>query len=148
MNGKEWYSQQLSKPEWKAKRKQIYNRDSYSCVDCRKRGVTINCHHNHYVTGKMPWDYPDYALETVCNDCHQKRHKTFILTHASHEDAEMWYLFADLEAAMLEEELKERRERIGRLEDQGTVWDHGARSYSIVDDRGRHCFFDEDGNEM
>ena len=34
----------------------------------------LNIHHKYYVQGKAPWDYPDNALETLCIDCHRKRH--------------------------------------------------------------------------
>jgi hypothetical protein len=148
MDGKAWYKKQLETPEWKAKRSEIYRRDNYSCVDCGSRGVTINCHHNHYVRGKKPWEYPSYALETVCDMCHERRHKTKILVHVTHDDAEMWYLFADLEAAILEEELRARRERIRRLEDQDAVWNSEGRFYCLFDEGGRERFFDEDGNDL
>jgi hypothetical protein len=148
MNGKDWYQQQLQTPQWKEKRREIYKRDSFSCVDCGQTGVTMECHHNHYVRGKEPWNYPAYALVTVYGDCHEKRHKARILKHDSHEDAEMWYLFADLEAAILEENLALRSKRIERLERKGAVWEQNGRFYGLVDKKGRERFFDEDGNEM
>lgn len=35
----------------------------------------LNVHHTYYVEGKNPWEYPDDALETLCEDCHQMRHE-------------------------------------------------------------------------
>jgi len=148
MDGKAWYKQQLQKSEWKEKRAEIYARDGHACVDCKKRGVTIHCHHNHYVKGMKPWDYPAYALVTVCKDCHDKRHKAVILRHDSHEDAEMWYLFMEVEAAMLEEELAERRRRIDWIEEHGGIWEGNGRYYALVDKDGQEWFFDENGSEM
>lgn len=34
----------------------------------------LNVHHNYYTRGKKPWEYPDDALVTLCEDCHKKRH--------------------------------------------------------------------------
>jgi len=34
----------------------------------------LNVHHNYYIRGKKPWEYPDDALVTLCEDCHKKRH--------------------------------------------------------------------------
>lgn len=34
----------------------------------------LNIHHKYYIYGNMPWEYPDEALETLCLECHQKRH--------------------------------------------------------------------------
>jgi hypothetical protein len=148
MDGKAWYKQQLEKPEWKAKRAEIYKRDNYACVDCGSRGVTINCHHLHYVRGKKPWEYPSYALETVCDACHVKRHKAVILKHATHEEAEMWWDFAAAEAAFLEYELRERDNRCRSLEDRGAEWNPEGRYLGLVDEEGRERFFDEDGCDL
>ena len=34
----------------------------------------LNVHHSYYIRGKKPWEYPDDALVTLCEDCHKKRH--------------------------------------------------------------------------
>jgi 5-methylcytosine-specific restriction endonuclease McrA len=52
MDGKTWYQEQLKRPEWKAVRREVYRRDAWACVDCGERGVTLDCHHLHYVKGK------------------------------------------------------------------------------------------------
>lgn len=36
----------------------------------------LNIHHNYYIRGKKPWEYPNDALVTLCEDCHKKRHLT------------------------------------------------------------------------
>lgn len=38
----------------------------------------LNIHHNYYVRGKKPWEYPNDALVTLCEDCHKKRHENAI----------------------------------------------------------------------
>lgn len=147
--GRDWYKEQLSKPEWMEFRQQVYARDEYACVDCGEDGVRLHCHHEYYVRGKLPWEYPLHALATVCDDCHDKRHKHFSkIPHATQEDADMWVLFSEVERHMLEDHLKERDARIRWLEDRGAVWENEGRFWGFVDKKGRDRFFDEDGNSM
>ncbi len=159
MDGSEWYREQLETSTWKAKRREIYERDDYVCVDCTNRGairekfaVRIHCHHEYYVKGRLPWDYPAHALVSLCDECHAKRHRMVILTHDSHEDAEMWIMFADAEAALLEmlieEEETKRRHRISHLEDLGAIWDSEGHYYGYVTKKGEERFYDEDGRRM
>ncbi len=35
----------------------------------------LNIHHKYYVQGREPWEYPNEALITLCEDCHHKRHQ-------------------------------------------------------------------------
>jgi len=36
--------------------------------------VTLHCHHNYYVEGKLPWEYPLEAMTTLCEVCHERLH--------------------------------------------------------------------------
>lgn len=36
----------------------------------------LNIHHKFYTRGRKPWEYPNDALITLCEDCHKKRHET------------------------------------------------------------------------
>jgi hypothetical protein len=148
MDTKEWYRRQLERPEWKEKRAEIYERDRRTCVDCSKTGVKIHCHHEHYVTGKKPWEYPAYALVTLCAACHEKRHKKLIPKFASHEEAEMWILFAEIEEEKLRWELEKRADRIDELVRRGATWDSENRYYALADRKGKERFYDEEGNEL
>lgn len=38
----------------------------------------LNIHHKYYVWGNNPWNYPNDALITLCEDCHQKAHESLI----------------------------------------------------------------------
>ncbi|MCM2371060.1 hypothetical protein [Aporhodopirellula aestuarii] len=148
MNGKEWYREQLKKPEWLAKRKKIYERDNRTCVDCQKSGIRIHCHHEHYVRGKKPWDYPPHAFVTLCDECHDNRHRAAIMKFMTHHDAEMWLMFSEVDKAMIEVELKERSERVEGLSNQGADWDSNGQYYSMIDENGEQRCFDADGNLM
>jgi hypothetical protein len=35
----------------------------------------LQVHHKYYISNKLPWDYNDTALITVCNWCHTNIHK-------------------------------------------------------------------------
>lgn len=37
--------------------------------------VKLHVHHKYYIAGKLPWDYEDAALVTLCNWCHWKIHE-------------------------------------------------------------------------
>lgn len=70
------YDELLRDPRWKKRRKQIINRDNKTCTQC---GSTKNLrvHHIYYVEGAMPWEYPDEALVTLCETCHNDYHKKY-----------------------------------------------------------------------
>ena len=65
------YSAKLADPRWKAKRKEILDRDSFTCRSCQATG-RLHVHHIHY-TGE-PWEAPNDDLLTVCPSCHKKIH--------------------------------------------------------------------------
>lgn len=73
------YDDLLNDIRWKDKRTKILKRDYYKCRHC---GSThkLQVHHkyyNKYPNEKlaMPWDYPDNALITLCDDCHRLEHE-------------------------------------------------------------------------
>lgn len=35
----------------------------------------LHVHHHYYQKNRLPWDYPDKALVTLCWSCHEKLHK-------------------------------------------------------------------------
>lgn len=68
------YAKKLLDPRWQRKRLEIMQRDDFACRDCSGRNATLHVHHNYYTYGKQPWEYPDSALVTLCDGCHEKRH--------------------------------------------------------------------------
>ena len=68
------YNKLLMRDEWKAKRAEILARDHHRCLR-RRREDRLEVHHCKYDSGRKPWDYPNYALITLCFDCHQKIHE-------------------------------------------------------------------------
>lgn len=69
----------LQRDEWKQKRLQILERDGNKCCWCGYPH-NLNVHHKYYLQYPNhkkvdPWDYPNDALITLCNKCHQKAHQ-------------------------------------------------------------------------
>ncbi len=75
------YGSLLFRPEWKIKRQQIINRDKY-CILCRET-KSLQVHHRqyHFVVRenkfKLPWEYSDHLLITLCENCHRKGHSKY-----------------------------------------------------------------------
>jgi 5-methylcytosine-specific restriction endonuclease McrA len=72
MNSAE-YKLLLQHEKWTLKSTKIKQRDNYKCTKCGDRGL-LNVHHTYYYPGKLPWEYPDKALITLCDLCHQWEH--------------------------------------------------------------------------
>jgi hypothetical protein len=73
------YGALLFHPRWKARRQQILERDHFQCVIC-KSNSSLQVHHRQYhfivlkQEYKLPWDYADYLMITLCENCHRRGH--------------------------------------------------------------------------
>lgn len=65
------YAELLRDPRWQKKRLEIMERDGFVCQICASKTNTLTVHHLYYEKGRMPWDYQDESLVTLCVDCHQ-----------------------------------------------------------------------------
>jgi hypothetical protein len=68
------YKKQLENEKWQVKRRKILNRDKFKCVECGYES-NLHVHHLYYIYNKMPWQYPNNALVTLCGRCHNKWHE-------------------------------------------------------------------------
>lgn len=68
------YAQQRLHPNWQRKRLSIMERDKFACATCKASDETLAVHHAYYVSDRMPWQYPDWSLTTLCKTCHSKWH--------------------------------------------------------------------------
>lgn len=68
------YAILLKRPEWQRKRLEILQRDNFKCAKCGSDKKTLNVHHKYYINGLFPWEYPDDAYITLCEDCHSLEH--------------------------------------------------------------------------
>lgn len=65
------YAEKLKDPRWQKKRLEILSRDDFTCQKCQDKESTLHVHHRYYDAGVDPWDYEEYALVTLCWDCHE-----------------------------------------------------------------------------
>ena len=76
------YGALLFHPRWKSKRKEILARDMNRCVHC-KSDKELQVHHRqyHFIVQqqqfRLPWDYPDHLLITLCESCHSHGHNKY-----------------------------------------------------------------------
>lgn len=67
------YSEKLKDPRWQRRRLEIMQRDSWRCRKCGDGSTSLNVHHDHYINGLEPWEYPADLLITLCEPCHEKQ---------------------------------------------------------------------------
>lgn len=63
------YAEKLRDPRWQRRRLEIFQRDDWRCQSCGDRTKTLCVHHRWY-EGE-PWEAPDAALLTLCEECHE-----------------------------------------------------------------------------
>lgn len=70
------YAEQLKRPQWQRKRLEILSRDEFKCRHCMDGDSTLDVHHCFYSKGKLPWEYDNSYLVTLCRDCHMQMRPT------------------------------------------------------------------------
>lgn len=70
---KDEYSELLKDVRWKKKRNKIVHRDNDKCTNCGSTRL-LHVHHMKYELGKLPWEYDDNDLVTLCKRCHKNWH--------------------------------------------------------------------------
>ncbi len=66
------YIELLRDPRWQKRKAEICQRDGWCCRKCGDSKSNLQVHHFYYKYGLMPWEYPDEALITYCDLCHEK----------------------------------------------------------------------------
>lgn len=64
------YQEKLKDPRWQKKRLKVLERDDWACQVCYDTESTLHVHHKYYEKCD-PWEYPDDALTTLCDICHE-----------------------------------------------------------------------------
>ena len=66
----------------------IYNRENNPYLTTSYLEATdwlyvqgLHIHHTYYQEGKMPWEYPNDALQTLCWNCHESLHENTKVPH-------------------------------------------------------------------
>lgn len=62
------YSEKLKHPSWQKKRLQIFERDNFTCQNCKSTDQQLQVHHILY--SKNPIETLDEYLITLCENCH------------------------------------------------------------------------------
>lgn len=76
------YGALLFDPRWKDKRAEILKRDLQACIICKSQNE-LQVHHRQYLfvvaenKFKLPWDYPDHLLITLCESCNKRGHSKY-----------------------------------------------------------------------
>ena len=68
------YWEKLKDPRWQKMRLEIMDRDGFKCTQCDDAKSTLNVHHAYYIKGRYPWEYPEWSLRTLCEECHSIKH--------------------------------------------------------------------------
>lgn len=68
------FSEQYNHPKWQKKRLEILKRDEFKCCRCGDSEHQLQIHHLYYDKGSKVWEYPDRALVTLCDECHNDLH--------------------------------------------------------------------------
>lgn len=68
---KKTYSDKLKDPRWQKRRLEIFERDGWMCQHCGENTEMLSVHHRFYINGKLPWEYDDKMLLTLCPSCHK-----------------------------------------------------------------------------
>ena len=64
--------------------------DELQVIDAEKP-YHLEVHHKYYLENTLPWQYPDDALVTLCNWCHQEVHDTTVIPVLSNEGEALGY---------------------------------------------------------
>lgn len=64
------YSEKLKDDRWLSKRREILERDKFTCQCCGNQEKVMHVHHEFYFINTEPWNYPNEALVTLCDSCH------------------------------------------------------------------------------
>lgn len=68
---KELHDKELKSPEWKKKRREVFDRYGEQCAECG-RTEKLQVHHLCYRKGHHLWEYDVSELIPLCGKCHRK----------------------------------------------------------------------------
>jgi len=69
------YLELLKSPRWQKRRLEILERDEWACQLCGDEDSQLHVHHWVYEWNRPPWEYPDEAMVTLCESCHERETK-------------------------------------------------------------------------
>lgn len=89
------YAELLLDPRWILRKTQVLQRDHYQCQWCddHEYGMQgeLHVHHKKYYDDwRMPWDYQDEDLITLCDICHTLFHQRDNAVKKKELERQMW----------------------------------------------------------
>lgn len=72
------YKEKLKDPRWQKKRLQIFERDDWCCQKCGDDETTLVVHHRLYRQNTDPWNYHEYELISLCENCHEDERENWV----------------------------------------------------------------------
>ena len=70
------YNALLKFPEWPERRQAfLASFLILFCNRCHRRNCNWEVHHIRYDLSRLPWEYEDWELELLCDECHTKHHQ-------------------------------------------------------------------------
>lgn len=66
----------MKSPKWQKRRLEIMNRDNFTCQLCGDKDTMLNVHHLCYHNDKNIWEYDDWEMITLCENCHKEEHSS------------------------------------------------------------------------
>ena len=102
------FIEQIKSPQWQKRRLEIMQRDEFTCQMCGSKDETLHVHHIKYVNGRKYWEYDDWELITLCEECHEYEHSNKKSVLDAIEDickygitfTEIFILLSDLDVAL------------------------------------------------
>ena len=70
------YKEQIKSPKWQKRRLEIMEKDNFSCQLCGDTETMLNVHHLFYHRDRNIWEYEDWELMTLCENCHKDEHSS------------------------------------------------------------------------
>lgn len=70
------YKEQIKSPRWQKRRLEIMQNDNFTCQLCGDTDSMLNVHHLSYHKDRNIWEYEDWELITLCENCHKEEHSS------------------------------------------------------------------------
>ena len=132
MNKQDEYSKYYKDPRWQKKRLKIFERDRFSCDFCGSKRRTLVVHHFWYgqiedkKTGewrdRLPWEYKDEFLITLCEKCHEKEHASRAKNESTLLDRLRIWQFSSEDIERLNEAIYNMDDLIKPFSAVDTIW--------------------------
>lgn len=68
------YAEQYKSPHWQKKRLEMLSGAAYTCELCGDTETQLHVHHRFYRAGAKIWEYENYELAVLCEECHSMVH--------------------------------------------------------------------------